>query len=63
MGFAQIEELRRRNVRLVYRCRNGRTRHPIVSAAVIANRPLLVDLHNPYDRGVISRSKTFEVPA
>jgi hypothetical protein len=60
-GIAQIQELRRLNVRIVYLCRNGRVRYRLLRAADAARRPLLFQLENPLNRGVVAKSKTFRV--
>ena len=61
-GIAQIEELRRRRVRLVYRCKNGKHRHPVIRVEQVAQLPaLLIPMVNPLDRGVLPRSKSYEL--
>ncbi len=59
-GIAQIEDLLRRRVRLFYRCKNGRIRRPLVRASELKDE-LLFRLHNPFDRGVMPRSKTYRM--
>lgn len=67
-GIAQVAELRRTRVRLVYLTKHRRTRHRTLSvaelAAIQARQPLLFDLpDNPFNRGVIPKTKTYPLPA
>ena len=59
IGIAQVEELRRTRVRICYRRKNGRFRHPIVRISQIAREPLLFAIHNPFNRAVTTKEKTF----
>ncbi len=56
-GFAQVAELRRRTVRLCYLNTRGHIRQPIAHvttiARLIADRPLLLRLDNPYARAIV----------
>ncbi len=68
MGMAQITELRRSKVRIVYPHKHGRRRsvaQPIVAAAKVAelltNSPLIFQMENLYQRGVVPRSKVFQI--
>lgn len=61
MGIAQISELRRKKVRICYPCKNGRIRQPVVSVAEVHRQQLLFAMHNPFDRGVVARSKEYVV--
>lgn len=66
-GFAQIDDLRRSNVGLVYPVgRRGTVRRPLVPvgrlAALVTDCPLLFDLHNPFGRGCLRRTKTYRIP-
>jgi len=63
MGIAQIAELRRRRVMLVYPFKNGRIAHPLVSvddlARLLEHSPLLFALNNPFNRAVRGRTRTY----
>ena len=66
--FAQVDELLRRNVRVVYRTSTGRTRRPLVKPARLvellardAREQPLLPLTNPLRRGTLSRRKTFTI--
>lgn len=60
-GFAQIETLKRRRVTLFYRTKHGKCRHATTTAQSLIAAQLLFEMDNPYNRGLIRRSKTFEV--
>jgi hypothetical protein len=60
-GFAQIVELRRTKVRVFYRTKNGHPRHALAPAGEVCRQQLLFELDNPYNRGLIRKSKAFEV--
>jgi hypothetical protein len=64
-GIAQVCELRRRNVRIIYLTHRGRPRFRILPAVNVARlmraMPLMFELHNPFDRGVRPQSKTYGV--
>jgi hypothetical protein len=60
-GIAQIEELRRKRVRLVYRTKRGTYRRPVVDVARAVADQLLFDLHNPFNRADVSRSRTYRL--
>lgn len=66
VGFAQVSEFRRKKVQLCYRRKNGTFARPVVAvvelAAILRGAPLLFRLHNPFDRGVRPRAKTFQLP-
>ncbi len=63
--LAQVAELRRSRVRIVYRTVSGRWRQPVVKAAALAAIQATADppplpLHNPMGRGIVRRQeKTF----
>lgn len=61
-GIAQVDDLLRRRVRLVYRCKNGRLRRPVVPASRLVDR-LLFNLHNPLDRGCPAKTRAYAVEA
>jgi hypothetical protein len=61
-----VVELRRTSVRLLYRCKSGRRRFPIVAVAELAeiqaaSREPLLPLFNPFGRGGMGRRKKFAV--
>lgn len=58
--IAQVIELRRRNVRLFYRCRTGRIHQPIVPAKSIQPASDHLPLLNPMGRAMIRGVKTFK---
>ena len=67
LGWAQVVELRRTRVRLLYRCRTGRIRQPVTKAADLAEllakeqEPTL-PLTNPFGRAAMGRAaKEFEI--
>jgi hypothetical protein len=65
-GIAQVEDLLRKNVGVLWLDEKGRVRRERVNAgrlADYANRnPLLLKLEpNPYGRGIVLRRKTFNV--
>ena len=60
-AFAQICELRRRRVRICYRCKKGTFRFALVPAAKVCLQQLLFAMDNPYNRGQICKTKTFEL--
>lgn len=67
MGFAQISDLRRSRVTLCYPFkRSGRVARPVVRvdqvAKLLRDAPLLFPLHNPFDRGVLPREKSYKLP-
>jgi hypothetical protein len=51
-GVAQIEEILRRRVRLVYRTRRGTLRHPLARPEHLMRRPMLLEVHNPLGRAI-----------
>jgi hypothetical protein len=60
---AQVDELRRSCVRLVYRTKSGRLRRPIVRAARLAiGQTFLPGVTNAMNRGVLPRSKQYPPP-
>ena len=62
LGIAQVADLRRSRVRLCYPSKNGRMRYPVVRVADLAKHgALLFDLSNPFNRGVLPRSRTFPI--
>lgn len=67
LGAAQVEELRRSCVRLVYRCDTGTLRRPVVPAAELAKlqRSPRVDQPLPWPnfmrRGALPRTKVFPI--
>jgi hypothetical protein len=68
LGIAQIEELRRRTVRLWYRCRTGTERRPIVNAEKLAavqaeQRSPILPIKDPFARGALPREKTYAISA
>lgn len=73
LQVAQVDELRRTCVRLVYGTRRGHTRYRVIPAADLAaiaeedgRRPgasPLLPLHNPLGRGVLARAKTYTIAA
>ena len=62
-GVAQIAELRRTRVRLCYPTKKGTIRFALIHAQELANRirkePLLLAIQNPFNRGIMRRSKEF----
>jgi hypothetical protein len=60
-GIAQIVDLRRTRVRIVYRTKHGRTRYANPRVRDLTIAPLLFEMHNPFDRGIYPRIKTYEV--
>lgn len=60
-GFAQVEDLRRTNVRIGYRTKKGTWRHRTVPVSVVALGQLLFQMDNPYNRGLITRQRRYEV--
>jgi hypothetical protein len=66
-GMAQVEDLHRTRVSILYgrRGRLCRARVPAAQLArLLAERPLLPGTpDNPFCRGVVRRAKTFELPA
>lgn len=72
MRTAQVDELRRTCVRLVYVTRRGRLCFTVGNAARLAavqepalgeEAPLIQLTHNPLGRGARPRSKTFAIPS
>jgi hypothetical protein len=61
IGFAQIDELMRRRVRLIYRAKSGGMKRPVVNVNRVASQPMLLDLNNPFDRAERSKSKTYRI--
>lgn len=62
-GIAQIDEVLRRNVRLIYRTRRGALRRPLARPEDLITRPKLLDLHNPFGRPIARpREKEFAIP-
>ena len=60
-GIAQVEQLGRMRVRLVYRTRTGRWRHPLVRVESIDFTTPPLPMHNPLGRGCLARSKCYQV--
>lgn len=59
-GMAQVEELRRRTVRLYYVCKSGKVRRPIVAPRLLRESYFL-PLVNPMDRAVMPRSRSYAI--
>jgi hypothetical protein len=59
MRIAQVEEVRRKRARIVYPCKNGRLRFPLVAIEtlqrLIEQEPLMPGLHNPFKRAGATR--------
>ena len=65
MGLAQICDLRRRNVTLCYPNSRGNIRRPSIRARdlyqIMLTQPLLLNLHNVYDRGCPNKTRKYIV--
>ncbi len=64
VGLAQVSELRRNKVRITYRCRSGRWRHPVVAVrklVELTEKEPPLPLVNLFGRGVLKKQKTFEL--
>ena len=59
-GFAQVEDLHRSRVTIGYR-RKGRWYRRTIAVSELLDEPLLIQMENPFGRGVWPRQKTFEV--
>jgi hypothetical protein len=62
MALAQVVELRRSRVRVLYRCRTGRVRQPLVPARDLAALQEIeppLPLPNAMDRAAMRGRKTF----
>ncbi len=62
-GIAQIDDLRRTCVRLVYAARTGRLRFPVVAAAEVARLAAadpVLPMANPMGRGVVRPGRARE---
>jgi hypothetical protein len=61
-GIAQIDELRRTRVRIVYP-RNGKLCRPIVKASAIADAMLnpTLPIRNPLERAEVKHEKTYKI--
>ena len=62
-GLAQVDELRRKKVRLVYRTKGGKFRYATVSVAELCGPGPLFEMKNLFGRAAFPRTKTFNVPA
>ena len=62
-GYAQVDDLRRKKVRLVYRTKRGTLRFAIVAAVELAHRQTFMPgVTNVLDRGLLPAAKTYEFP-
>jgi hypothetical protein len=69
LGIAQVDELRRVNVRILYACKTGRILRPIVHPSDIARHqgrlpqpPLFAAIENPFNCGILHRKeKTYTI--